>query len=42
MSDDERACVNAAVKSGLAQIDSKRQEAMRESAVHVATAQPNH
>jgi UrcA family protein len=42
MSDDERACVNAAIKSGLAQIDSKRQEAMRETAVHVATAQPNH
>lgn len=40
LSDDERTCVNKALKSGLAQIDSKREEARRETSVHVATAQP--
>ncbi|KUR73376.1 UrcA family protein [Novosphingobium sp. FSW06-99] len=40
LNDDERACLNKALKSGLAQIDSKREEAMRETSVHVATALP--
>jgi hypothetical protein len=35
---DQRACFDKAVKGGLAQIAGKRQQAMRASAVHVATA----
>jgi len=42
MSNDQRACVAAAVKTGLAQIDSKRQQAMRDSAARLATATPTH
>jgi|GEM_PF-1202381 len=40
MTYDERKCVDAAVKTGMLQIDNKRQEALRASSVHVATAQP--
>lgn len=39
MSDDERKCFDVAVQSGMTQIDSKRQEAMRGTPVHVAVAQ---
>jgi UrcA family protein len=35
---EQRACFDKAVKGGLAQIAGKRQQAMRASAVHVATA----
>lgn len=38
MSDDQRACIQAAVKSGLAQIESKRQQATRETTARLATA----
>ena len=40
MTGDQRACVAAAVKTGLAQIDSKRQQARRDSAERLAAASP--
>jgi UrcA family protein len=41
LSDDERKCVNTALASGLAQIETKRQLALREAGVHVAAATPS-
>lgn len=40
MNSDERACYDAAVKTSLAQIETKRQQAMRDGAVHMAAARP--
>jgi len=40
MTGDQRACVAAAVKTGMAQIDSKRQQALRDSAERLAVANP--
>jgi UrcA family protein len=40
MTDGERGCYETAIRSGMTQIDSKRQQAMRATSVHVATAQP--
>jgi UrcA family protein len=38
MSSDEATCIDTAIKSGLVQIDTKRQQAMREAKVNVAAA----
>ena len=40
LSNDQRTCIQTAVKSGMAQIEVKRQQAMRETAARVATATP--
>ncbi len=38
--DSERDCYKAAVRTGMAQIEAKREMALRASGVHVATADP--
>ena len=40
MNRQERDCFDTALKSGLAQIESKRQQALRETSVHMADANP--
>lgn len=40
MSEDQRTCVATAVKTGLAQIESKRQQAMRDTSGRLAAANP--
>lgn len=39
MNDDQRTCYDTAVKTAMAQINSKREQAMRETGVHVAAAE---